>query len=473
MKKVRPWFVLLLVVLAAAAGGYYYYTKVYLPSQTPAEPPLQTARVRTGDLVILVSGVGELTPESQASAAFRSGGVVSEVYAAAGDVVEAGQLLARLDDTSAQQQLAQSRLALQELVSPASLLQAQIAALSAEVAYEKALGDLQTLISPAVWLAEQDLVQAQAALAEVSSTNAEALAIAQGAVNLADANLVQAQADYETTYLPAIFIKPYKDPASGETVQGVFPPSAAEIALARAKLTAAELALDDARSYADLIAQGAPCGDAGALTTTVALPLKLDQTCQSIRNASLVVENTRLLAPISGILTNFNLTVGQSVGSTAVATVTTLDRLELRVYVEETDLPSLQIGQRVEVTFNAYPNQALAGQVRAIEPTLQNVGGALTAVAWVDLDDAPEIGLRSGMTAEVEVIAGEALGALLVPVQALRELAPGSYAVFVVQTDEELKLTPVKVGLRDFANAEILSGLQAGDIVSTGNVETK
>jgi multidrug efflux pump subunit AcrA (membrane-fusion protein) len=133
----------------------------------------------------------------------------------------------------------------------------------------------------------------------------------------------------------------------------------------------------------------------------------------------------------------------------------------------------LQVGQRVEVTFNAYPNQVLEGQVRAIEPALQNVGGDLAAVAWVDLEGAPEIVLRSGMTAEVEVIAGEALGALLVPVQALRELAPGSYAVFVVQADGELKLTPVTIGLRDFANAEILSGLQAGDIVSTGIVETK
>ena len=473
MRKARSWLVLLLVVLAAAAGGYYYYTAVYLPSQTPAEPTLQTARVRTGDLVILVSGVGELTPEAQAGAAFRSSGVVAEVYAAAGDVVEAGQLLARLDDTNAQQQLAQSQLALQELVSPAALLQAQVAALSAEVAYEKALGDLQTLISPAVWQAEQDLALAQAALAEVSSTDAEALATAQGAVELAEANLAQAQADYETTYLPAIFTKPYKDPSSGETVQGVFPPSAAEIALARAKLAAAQLALDDARSYADIIAQGAPCDEAGALTTDVILPTRLDQACQSIRNASLAIENTRLLAPLSGVLTSFNLVVGQSAGSGPAATVTTLDQLELRVYVEETDLPALQVGQRVEVTFNAYPNQVLEGQVRAIEPALQNVGGDLAAVAWVDLVGAPEIALRSGMTAEVEVIAGEALGALLVPVQALRELAPGSYAVFVVQVDGELKLTPVTVGLRDFANAEILSGLQAGDIVSTGNVETK
>ena len=77
------------------------------------------------------------------------------------------------------------------------------------------------------------------------------------------------------------------------------------------------------------------------------------------------------------------------------------------------------------------------------------------------------------MTVEADVIAGEAKNALIVPIQALRELTPGSYAVFVVQSDGSLKMTPVTVGLRDFANAEILSGLKVGDVVSTGTVETK
>ena len=77
------------------------------------------------------------------------------------------------------------------------------------------------------------------------------------------------------------------------------------------------------------------------------------------------------------------------------------------------------------------------------------------------------------MTADVEIISGEAKNALIIPIQALRELAPESFTVFVVQPDGSLKLTPVTIGLRDFANAEVLTGLKAGDIVSTGTVETK
>jgi multidrug efflux pump subunit AcrA (membrane-fusion protein) len=73
----------------------------------------------------------------------------------------------------------------------------------------------------------------------------------------------------------------------------------------------------------------------------------------------------------------------------------------------------------------------------------------------------------------VEIISGEATDALLVPVQALRELAPGSYAVFVAKPDGNLELRPVTVGLKDFANAEILTGLERGETVSTGTVDTE
>ena len=61
-----------------------------------------------------------------------------------------------------------------------------------------------------------------------------------------------------------------------------------------------------------------------------------------------------------------------------------------------------------------------------------------------------------------------ALNAVLAPVQALRELGEGQYAVFVVAADGELELRPVEVGLQDYVNAEIVSGLQPGEVVSTG-----
>ena len=51
-------------------------------------------------------------------------------------------------------------------------------------------------------------------------------------------------------------------------------------------------------------------------------------------------------------------------------------------------------------------------------------------------------------------------------------LGPGEYAVFVVGSDGSLEMRAVEVGLMDYANAEIISGLELGEEVSTGIVET-
>ena len=142
--------------------------------------------------------------------------------------------------------------------------------------------------------------------------------------------------------------------------------------------------------------------------------------------------------------------------------------------MEETDLVSVAVGNPVSVVFDALPDLTFPGKITSVDPTLVTVEGTLAVQAWASLElDAHPVKLLSGMTAEVEILAGEAKGALLVPVQALRELAPGSYAVFVVKDDGQLEMRTVTVGLRDFANAEILSGLAKGEVISTGTVETE
>ena len=109
-----------------------------------------------------------------------------------------------------------------------------------------------------------------------------------------------------------------------------------------------------------------------------------------------------------------------------------------------------------------------------MEPVLVTVDGTPAVQAWASLYlDSQEVNLLSGMTAEVEVVAAEARNALLVPVEALREMSPGEYAVFVVKSDGELEMRPVEVGLMDFTNAEILDGLELGDIVSVGDAHDR
>src|SRR3990172_7084070 len=105
---------ILAVVLAAllAAAGYAYYTLMYLPGQTASasEESLQTTTVRAGDIVITAQGGGTLEPAVQLDLGFGASGVLTELNVAVGDRVEAGQVLARLDDTEARSEVAQAEL---------------------------------------------------------------------------------------------------------------------------------------------------------------------------------------------------------------------------------------------------------------------------------------------------------------------------------------------------------------------------
>jgi len=179
-----------------------------------------------------------------------------------------------------------------------------------------------------------------------------------------------------------------------------------------------------------------------------------------------------MIAPFDGVVVNLNMVPGQLASGESLLTLSALDRLQVMFYMDETDLAGLKVGNRVVYTFNAYPESNISGEVTLIESVLQNVDGAPAAVVWGSILEESSFEILAGMTVDVEVIAGEVEDGLIIPIQALRELTPGSYAVFLVKPDGTLELTPVTVGLRDFANAEITSGLKAGDIISTGTIET-
>lgn len=201
--------------------------------------------------------------------------------------------------------------------------------------------------------------------------------------------------------------------------------------------------------------------------------LQVEQARLALQQAEGQLAAATLLAPRAGSVTRISAAPGETVGASPILTLADLETPLVRFNLEESDLDKARVGNPARITFDAYPDRSFAGVITRIEPTLTTVQNVPAVQVWIAITptaDAPA--WLVGLSAEVEIIAGEALRALLVPVQALRELAPGQFAVFVVEPDGNLRLTPVEVGLRDFANAEILSGLQSGDVISTGTVET-
>lgn len=472
MKKLLYLIVLLVVVLSVS--GFAYYNQVYLPAQAAPEPTYNITKVRTGDITISATGAGNVLPGEKVKVGFLTSGTLAELNVNVGDRVEAGQVLASLDAADAQLKLRQAELALNTFYAPDALHQAEIAVLKAKAELDDAVNRLEYLISPQVYYWETTLAKAQAEQERLEASGGASeseLQEAEEAVEKAEGYLKSAQREYYASYVWGVFPYTYKDEDTGETIDAYLEPAPDDIVLARLTVESAQLSLTDAEEYLQALQSETDVElDVAYAGSSLA---KLDQARLDLATAQINLQKTQLIAPISGTITGLEANAGQVIGTAPFLTIETLDQMALRFYVEESDIQFVQAGNRVEITFDAYPDQPVEGEVLYLEPAMQAVDGSPAAAVWASLAEPAQFQLLSGMSAEVEIIAGQARDTLLVPVQALREIAPGSYAVFVVQADGILKMTPVTVGLKDYANAQILSGLKAGDEISTGTAETK
>jgi multidrug efflux pump subunit AcrA (membrane-fusion protein) len=139
--------------------------------------------------------------------------------------------------------------------------------------------------------------------------------------------------------------------------------------------------------------------------------------------------------------------------------------------VNEKDYQLFQVGNEADIVFDALPGQTFKGRVIQVDPGLDTSTSTSVVSGLVEMDPT-SANLLMGMSASVDVIIGRTKNAVLVPVAALHEYAPGKYALFVMRNGK-LSVDFVQVGLKDKQNAEVQSGLQAGDVVSTGIVGTK
>lgn len=176
----------------------------------------------------------------------------------------------------------------------------------------------------------------------------------------------------------------------------------------------------------------------------------------------------------NGTILSIDASVGESVGTGAIITLADLSRPVLTVYLDETDIGIVEVGYEAEVVFDSLPDSTFSGRVISVDPSLQTVSNIDTIVAQVKLDVDPSsqpFSLPMGSNASVDVIGGRVENAVLIPVEALRDLGDGEYAVFVMQNGES-RLRVVTVGLLDYTTAAITDGLEAGEVVTTGVVET-
>ena len=465
--------VLLVLILV---GGYLSYQSAQQKSKTAAaaKSSLQTATARQGSIVISASGTGQVVAAATANLGFpntgsssNSGnGTLTQLNVTVGNQVKKGELLAQEDNTNQAQALAQAKFNLAQLTSPVAIATAQGAVATDQVNVANALQTLQFDISPGVYhwqqevaSAQQDLTNAQlAAQASPSAAATQKVQDAQKALDYANQELSGEQAYYTKYYAPEYFTNTNKQTGR----RSIDVPTDTDIASAQAALALAEAQeVEDEDLVTALTTNVIP----DTATGTSLAALKQAQT--ALQTAQTNFNDTQIISPIDGTVTAVNNQIGDTVGSATVITVSDLSRLLLTVYIDEADLSKLALGEEADAVFNSLPNQTFKGKVTEIVPALTTVDNVPAVQTQVQLDNTTGTALYVGLNATVNVINAQANNVLLVPVQALKLLEPGKYAVFVVQNGN-LVFRPVVVGLMDQSYAEIKSGLQSGEVVSTG-----
>ncbi|MGV3490965.1 MAG: efflux RND transporter periplasmic adaptor subunit [Devosia sp.] len=210
-----------------------------------------------------------------------------------------------------------------------------------------------------------------------------------------------------------------------------------------------------------------------------AIDAQIQQAELSVESAQLDLDRTRIVAPSDGTVVAVAVEVGQSVNASStpptIVKIANLDRMVVKAEISEADVPRVEAGQSVYFTILGDPNTRIEATLRAVEPAPESIltdstsASTGTAVYYNGLFDVenPDHKLRISMTANVTIVLAAAEDVLTLPASVLSSGGrDGGYLVSVWNAATE---TPeprrIEVGLNNKVTAEIVSGLEEGDMV--------
>ncbi|OZI07509.1 efflux transporter periplasmic adaptor subunit [Siphonobacter sp. BAB-5385] len=419
----RIWWILGVVVILLFGGLFIAKSAGWIGKEKAEEATFSV--VKAADIVERVSASGKVQPEVEIKISPDVSGEIIELKIHEGDSVVKGQLLLRIRPDNYESLVARAKAALNQ----------------SKASYE----------------------QTKSALGQV------------------DAQLIRAQADYNRN--KKLYADKVISDADFETVEANYKVARQNVESARANIEAARFAVESA--------------DAG------------------LRDANETLRKTTIYAPSNGIISKLDVELGERVvgtsqmAGTEMLRIANLNNMEVRVNVNENDIVRVNVGDSVIIDVDAYSysGRKFKGLVTSIANTA-NGSGSLSAAAsstdavtefevkirilpesYLDLVDRKNkrsFPFRPGMTASVEVVTDRKNGVLSVPIASVttrseeKETAtadpqsqkPRAEArpqeVVFIHKNGVVEMRPVKTGISDFENIEILSGLKAGEEVVSG-----
>ncbi len=285
----------------------------------------------------------------------------------------------------------------------------------------------------------------------------------------------QAEATYVTTVgagLPQEMQKAELDAAAAkagyEAAQKVYD-SREELfqqgALPRRDLDAAQVSLAQAKTQSDVaerqLADLKRLGEKQALKSAEG---QITAAKGKLMGTTAQLSYSQIRSPLNGVVTDRPLYAGElAAANQPLMTLMDLSKVIAKAHIARVEAALLKVGDAADVRV-AGSDDAIHGRVSLVSPALDP--GSTTVEVWTEVVK-PDARLKPGMTVQVSMVAKTVKDALVIPAAALFKAADGADYVMVAGSDGKAHQKIVKVGIRNGDDAQIASGLDAGEKVIT------
>jgi HlyD family secretion protein len=450
----RKWKTIVILLVVVLLGIGVYASTVYSKRGIVT---VQSGKVVREDLVSQVTASGEVKPRNYINIGANEMGVITEILVKEGDRVKKGQLLARLEHVQPEAQVNSQKAAVSSAEADSSASEAGLNVADENIRTSQAIvdhskADLEH--AKLDWQRAQDLYKDQLLAKQDFEAKKATYDAAEAALNESETRLVQAKAQREQY--------------------------AAQLAATQRRVAQAQANL----VFADDVLRKYDC-----------------------------------YAPLDGVVTNLPVRMGETVvpgiqnsAASTIMTIADMSLITAEVKVDETDIVSVALGQKADISIDAMPDKTFKGHVIEIGNTaiLRSTGVAASQSAVssqeakdfkvvIAMDNPPEES-RPGLSCTAKITTATRQKALTIPIQALtirqrgdldtkpKPSSGGAQAasrpdpaaekarkeelqgVFVVSGGKAV-FHQVQTGVTGATDIEVLSGLKEGDEIVTGSYQ--
>jgi multidrug efflux pump subunit AcrA (membrane-fusion protein) len=470
------------------------------PLPTPIVPEKPTYTVQLGTVIETLEFTGRASPVQEQELFFETSGNIAEVYVSRGDWVKTGDVLAELEVSDLQKQLAQKKISLE--TAQLRLEQAQIQA------------------ADAITTTQTKLEEAKKSLADTKTTSANDLATARASVSSAETSLANAKLnltvvqnsdtvaknvrdrEYEANWYEVNYGEYLKKFQNGQIDQDRLNLEYNNLLTAKEKLETAraqaELALSQAQAQvaqaqeslrqakaklAELQRQSVVADAQAALQQaeldyeqSVAdadpesyslrlLALDLEQSQLDIQDLENQIASAQLVAPFDGQILSLNVKAGDATQAfDTVGVLADPAKLEITAELSSDELSQMALNQQARITLRNRPGETFDGIVRQLPYPYGGTTVDTGDDTAVHVSIETQMDMTLGELATVSIILQEKDNVLWLPPAAIRTYQGRNFVV-VQNPDGTQQRVDVLLGITTDERVEIVTGLQEGQVI--------